>query len=97
MTDAQESARKPVRPSEFQAKLIAKNERLQELGLLPLSQEEMCAARLYTGPLFVKYNLVLRGVPDASREWVKERLEELCQNNRCVTITPALPPCITAT
>ena len=42
-------------------------------------------ARLYTGPMFMKYNAVLRGVPAASPGWLREAMDGLCRGNRYVT------------
>ena len=40
----------------------AKNVELDELDCGAICDEEFYAARLYTGPMFAKYNAVLRGV-----------------------------------
>ena len=43
--------RVPKHSSEFAAQMAAKNEQLDELELPRLQIEELCAARLYTGPM----------------------------------------------
>ena len=73
----------------FSAKLAAKNEQLDELDIVGLSIEEFCGARLYTGPMFMKYNIVLRGLPDAAAPHLKIKMEEMCFDNRCATPPPA--------
>ena len=39
-------------------------------------------ARLYTGPMFMKYNAVLRGLPDVALPWLKEKMDDYCKDNR---------------
>ena len=67
-------SRKPQPPSAFAAKLAAKNEQLAELDIAELSHEEFCGARLYTGPMFMKYNIILRGLPDSAGAYLKHQL-----------------------
>ena len=43
--------REPKPSSEFAARMAARNEQLDELGLPRLQIEELCAARLFTGPM----------------------------------------------
>ena len=43
-------------------------------------EEEFFAARLYTGPMFYKYNSVLRG-HDSAVKPLHDLFEELCQGN----------------
>ena len=69
--------REPKMPVEFQAKLAAKNEQLEEMDIVALNDEEFYAARLYTGPMFMKYNAVLRGTPEASLDWLKEVMDQV--------------------
>ena len=67
-------------PREFQEKMATKNERLEELELKKLSIEEFYGARLYTGPMFMKYNAVLRGLPDVALPWLKKKMETYREN-----------------
>ena len=54
--------RRTPRPlSAFAAAAAALNARLEAAGVASLLEEELISARLYTGPLFLKYNAVLRG------------------------------------
>ena len=53
--------RAPRTLSSFKLELSKANARLKKLECAPVSEDEVLAARLYTGPLFQKYNSVLRG------------------------------------
>lgn len=46
----------------YDAELAKKNEQLRAIKQPLITREEVIAARLYTGPLFEKYNAVLRGL-----------------------------------
>ena len=46
--DSATVVREPKMPVEFQAKLAAKNEQLEEMDIVALNMEEFYAARLYT-------------------------------------------------
>ena len=81
--------------SQARAKVDAQ---LAELQVAPITDEEFFGGRLYTGPLFEKYNAVLRGLPtkdEPEAERGSPRVPffvgsymKLCQGNRYV---PALP------
>ena len=73
-------ADEPRRPTEeeMRAKL---DEKLIQLECRALEDEELIGARLYTGPLYVKYNLVLRSSSGA--ELLRAKVRELCRGNRC--------------
>ena len=58
------------------------DEGLESLDQFALRREEFVGARLYTGPMFVKYNACLRGVGVRSME---PRWRELCQTNTYTT------------
>ena len=54
--------------------------KLRTLGETPINDEEIFAARLFTGPMALKYNAVLRGLPRTSpRPYA--RFVELCMGN----------------
>jgi len=57
------------------------NTQLEEAGSSPLNLEEFCAARLYTGPLYMKYNGCLRGILPDSPQFFQIAYERLCQGN----------------
>jgi len=54
--------RAPMPLSELQSEMEERNKRLREMKEPVLMLDEALGARLYTGPLFVKYNKVLRSV-----------------------------------
>jgi len=54
--------RSPDPPSKFADKLREVNDELKEAGEPEMLMEELIGCRLYTGPMFVKYNTVLRGL-----------------------------------
>ena len=83
-------ARKPKPPSEFALKLDARNEQLEEIDIGKLCMQEFHAARLYTGPMFMKYNAVLRGLgeerlPNVTSKVLFEKMKKLCGDSRYVT------------
>ena len=61
------------------------NTQLEEAGSSPLNLEEFCAARLYTGPLYMKYNGCLRGILPDSPQFFQIAYERLCQGNNYAT------------
>ena len=71
----------------FTVKMREKNEHLRRLGSSPLIEEEFFAARLYTGPLYCKYNVVLRfkGAGEKVKEHVRKDFDELCSGNLYAT------------
>ena len=54
--------RAPRTLASFAPELAQVNQRLRGLECAPLHADELCAARLYTGPMYAKYNATLRGV-----------------------------------
>ena len=82
-------ARVPKRPSEFALKLDARNKQLEEKEIGKLYMQEFQAARLYTGPMSMKYNAVLRGLGEAglpnSSKVLFDNMKKLCGDNRYVT------------
>ena len=67
---------------EYEDKMNEKNAQLREKDLDPLIEEELIAARLYTGPMYSKYNDVLRvigslrGESDEQQRHSSEELSE---------------------
>ena len=83
---AQAVGREPRPPSDFAPKLAARNEQLEEMDIGKLSMEEFHAARLYTGPMFMKYNAVLRGLPSrllSPKMWT--HMKKLCGDSTYAT------------
>ena len=82
--------RVPKPPSAFLLKLDARNEQLEEKEIGKLSMQEFQAARLYTGPMYMKYNAVLRGLgeqglPKIKKKVLFEDMKRLCGDSRYVT------------
>ena len=82
--------RVPEPPSNFSLKLDARNEQLEEKEIGKLSMQEFQAARLYTGPMYMKYNAVLRGLgeeglPKVQKKVLFEEMKRLCGDSRYVT------------
>ena len=82
--------REPKPPSAFSLKLDARNEQLEEKEIGKLSMQEFQAARLYTGPMYMKYNAVLRGLgekglPKIKKKVLFEEMKKLCGDSRYVT------------
>ena len=71
--------------SSFDEPRAAINARLAKLDAPPLGEFELMAARLYTGPMYVKYNAILRGGLPSSPARDAERFASLCKGNRYVT------------
>ena len=73
-----------VPPAAFATEVQACNARLADVGESRLLEGEFIAARLYTGPMYVKYTRVLRS---ATKEvaFLVEQCEELCGRNRYTT------------
>ena len=71
------------------------NARLQGMELL---REEFIGARLYTGPMFEKYNTVLRGgamnMTDSQPSFLKHKFETLCWHNYYTTTIHAISSAI---
>ena len=75
--------RAPLPLGSFDAQRAELNARLRELHT-ELTDEEFIGARLYTGPCFMKYNTVLRGV-HGKVPFFQACFEKLCLGNRYVT------------
>lgn len=69
--------RSPKSLVDMQSAMEEKNTRLICLKEAPLKEEELIGGRLYTGPLFVKYNSVLRGV-DSTSDFLQTQFISLC-------------------
>ena len=69
--------RMPMPLKDLRSKRSAKNARLKLLGEPELMIEEAIGSRLYTGPLFAKYNAVLRGL-DSKAPFLRNQMVELC-------------------
>ena len=74
-TGAKPRAVVPV--AELEARMQTKNEQLEKLKEPLLIEEEIFGARLYTGPLFLKYNAVMRGL-GTDVELLQKQMVQLC-------------------
>ena len=71
------------------------NEDLAALGEPELLEDELVGGRLYTGPMFHKYNLVLRAGAGADPPaFLRAEYEETCLGNNYVTTLHVLNSCI---
>ena len=70
--------RRPMSRKELEGVMGHLNQELQKLDEQTLQIEEAMASRLYTGPMYVKYNTVLRGRGADAPKALKEKMEELC-------------------
>lgn len=81
--------RVPLPTAELAIRLAPANAQLELLREAPLLKEESYAARLYTGPMYVKYNAVLRGVQHTNaagqRAPPQQALAELTRGNLYTT------------
>ena len=64
-------------PDAFDGAVAARNGLLQAARQPTLTRGDLCGARLYTGPLFVKYNAVLRGLQSDS-PFLRNTMVSLC-------------------
>ena len=80
-----------ARPLEvFDAALKETNSQLASLGEPAVSVVELLCGRLYTGPLYVKYNLVLRTKGTEASEQMMAQEERLCAGNTYATTLQVL-------
>ena len=70
-------ARQPISTVELLARMQVRNARLRVLGEPELQYVEALTARLYTGPLFAKYNAILRGL-ETEVPFLRNQMVELC-------------------
>ena len=77
--------RAPIPLLSFRAKLRELNHRLATVECLPVSEDELVSARLYTGPMFMKCATSRR----ASFAPVASTVALLC--SRCSLLSPAHP------
>ena len=71
----------------YTEKVTEINGRLRALGdMEPMSIEHLVALRMYTGPIYVKYNFILRGAHDElSNDFFRKYLQIHCRDNRYPT------------
>jgi len=77
------AARQQLELDAFAADLAVVNAQLDSLHQPTMRREEVVGARLYTGPMFEKYNAVLRtgtGLESMQKKW-----DDLCMGNKYTT------------
>ena len=88
--------RQAVELESFDGGMREINGQLRKLAIKPMCREELVGARLYTGPMFQKYNGVMRGAtrvgaeatrdgPQGPPEWALQEWTKLCKGNRYTT------------
>ena len=68
-----------------QLKVRKINKRLAEQRSSEVVKEEVISLRLYTGPMYTKYNLVLRAAGDWAPDSIKKDYAALCKRNKYTT------------
>ena len=87
-----EWCRRAIPLSAFDEQMRARNSELVSGGHTPLVHEELVAGRLYTGPMYQKYNMVLRAkseVPKLVSDW-----QAVCRGNTYATSIHATNSCV---
>ena len=80
----------------FETSLAAINAQLRRALIKPLRLEELMCCRLYTGPMFMKFNVVMRGasaVPGkllGKPQWAVDKFKEECRGNKYSTTISAV-------
>ena len=68
-------SRESLQFEHFEAELTRRNEELEKEGHASVGKEEFFAARLYSGPMYLKYNAVLRG---SQFDFMRSAMISLC-------------------
>ena len=84
---AEARRRVPRSLDEFETKRSLIDHKLGALTGLRFGRFELIGARLYTGPMFVKYNGVLRGIKPTAPAPFRERLRALCPGGNLYAAT----------
>lgn len=80
---AENGGRQLLPPSAFQTAWDEMNEKLRETGEPKLLEGGFVALRLYTGPMFFKYNSVLRGADvEGGIPYFQGLVKKLCMGNK---------------
>ena len=86
--------RRPVMLTELTERMTAHNEQLEAEGHTKLVLDEVIGARLYTGPMYHKYNLSLRSRNPRAVSFVRDAFERDCQGNLYATTIHAINSCV---
>ena len=68
------------------------NSKLREAGHPQIILEELLAGRLYTGPMYMKYNAVLRA--KSGDPFMVKQYKDLCLGNNYVSTIHAINSCV---
>ena len=74
----------------FEASLAGVNAWLRRKHVPPLRLEELVCCRLYTGPMFFKFNVVCRGAGHGKPQWAVDQFKSVCKGNRYSTTISAV-------
>ena len=83
-----DKCRRPMLLAVLGEKMDEVNERLEGSGHVKMVLEEAIAARLYTGPMYEKYNAALRKASGV--DLLVRRFEKLCAGNSYATTIHAI-------
>ena len=87
-----EWCRKPMTPEALRAEMDMQNKLLEEKDLPHIDFTEVLAARLYTGPMYEKYNAALRSF--SGFPFLVGRFQKLCLGNYYPTTIHAINSCV---
>jgi NLR family CARD domain-containing protein 3 len=90
--EASHLKRARVALKEFERKMGRVNEQLRASHHPPMAVEELIGGRLYTGPMYEKYNAVLRACSGVA--FLKQRWTALCRGNQYTTSIHAINSCV---
>ena len=79
----------------FEASLAAINAQLRRKLIKPLRSEELLCCRLYTGPMYMKFNVVMRGASASGKllgkpDWAVAKFKAECRGNKYSTTISAV-------
>ena len=84
--------RKPISFKELEQRVEERNDMLAACKHTPMVIDEAIAGRLYSGPMFEKYNAVLRSF--TMNEFLVAKCQWLCMGNKYVTTIHAINSCV---
>ena len=84
-----DASREPWTLEHFEAELAKRNQQLAK-HKTTLSRDEFIGARLYTSPMYLKYNAVLRGEQFRDNAKFAQEYAQLCRGNRYATTLHAI-------
>jgi hypothetical protein len=85
--------RKPMAAESLHSNMQQLNAKLEAMGADKLAWQDVVGARLFTGPMHVKYNAVLRGLV-SPMPFLKNLFQKLCLGNQYTTTLHVINTCI---